>query len=57
MSGDLTSGAEWFRKAIEQRHSLLMTFAVWIPQAAPLRASPHWPALAKMMNLPSAASY
>ena len=56
MSGQLNDAAEWIRKAIEQRHSLLMMDVVFTPLAAPLLASSHWPALARMMNLFSPAT-
>lgn len=56
MSGDVDSAAVCIRKAIEQRHSLLMIDVVLTPLAASLRASSHWPALAKMMNLSEAAA-
>lgn len=39
----------WTRKALEQRDALLVL------TVQRLRSSPHWPALAKMMNLPEGA--
>jgi len=52
LTGDIDLAAEWVRKGIEQRHPLLLGYVVSTPMAAPLRTSAHWPALAKMMNLP-----
>ena len=54
LTGDIDGAAEWVRRGIEQRHPLLLGYVVCTPIAAPLRASSHWPALAKMMNLPEA---
>lgn len=53
--GEIDWAADWVRKAIDQRHSLLMMLVVATPLAKPLRSSAHWPALAKMMNLPETA--
>ena len=52
LNGDLNRAAEWCRKAIEQRHALLISLVLATPLAKPLRASEHWPELARMMNLP-----
>ena len=54
MSGDLNSAAQWLRRAVEQRHTLVIAFVIWDPVTAAFRASSHWPALAGMMNLPLA---
>jgi len=51
LSNDLNGAAEWLRKAIEQRVSVLFLYS-FFPLVEPLRASTHWPALARMMNLP-----
>jgi serine/threonine-protein kinase len=51
--GDVDRAAQWLEKAIEQRD----TRCPWIfPNMLgnTIRANPHWPRLAKMMNLPSA---
>jgi hypothetical protein len=49
--GEIDLAADWFEKAIEERYPGI---ALWLQGAAgePLRASPRWPKLAKMMNLP-----
>ncbi len=47
---EIAQGAYWAQKAIEQR-DLNIAFMLRQPLADPLRASAHWPALAKMMNL------
>jgi serine/threonine-protein kinase len=51
--GDLELAADWFEKAIEERYS---TAPVYLQSATgePLRASPRWPKLAALMNLPAA---
>jgi TolB-like protein/tetratricopeptide (TPR) repeat protein/predicted Ser/Thr protein kinase len=51
--GELDSAADWFEKAIEERYpgvAQWLQFAI----AEPLRASPRWPKLAALMNLPDA---
>ncbi len=53
--GDLDLAADWFEKAIEERHSMVATFLQGAI-AEPLRASPRWPKLAALMNLPEKAS-
>jgi hypothetical protein len=49
---DLELAAHWFEKAIEKCDP---TVAVYLQSATgqPLRASPHWPNLAALMNLPA----
>jgi tetratricopeptide (TPR) repeat protein len=50
--GEIDAAADWFGKAIEERFCLTCVFL----QGAvgePLRASPRWPKLAAMMNLPA----
>jgi tetratricopeptide (TPR) repeat protein len=49
--GEIDLAADWFEKAIEERYPGI---ALWLHGASgePLRASPRWPKLAKMMNLP-----
>jgi serine/threonine-protein kinase len=56
LSGEIDRAADWVQKAIEQRHSLLMMLVIATPLAKPLRSSPRWPALAKMMRLPESAA-
>jgi TolB-like protein/Tfp pilus assembly protein PilF len=51
--GEIDRAANWFEKAIQERDSMVVAFL----QSAigePLRASPHWPKLAALMNLPEA---
>jgi TolB-like protein/Flp pilus assembly protein TadD len=50
---DIDAAADWCQKGIERREILLTTIG-WHPLLKPLRASPRWPALATMMNLPEA---
>jgi TolB-like protein/Tfp pilus assembly protein PilF/predicted Ser/Thr protein kinase len=53
--GEIDLAADWFEKAIEERYSLVVVFL----QSAigePLRASPRWPKLAALMNLPESVS-
>jgi eukaryotic-like serine/threonine-protein kinase len=52
---DIDAAAEWLQKAVEQRQSILITNRRCVLMK-PLRASPRWPALAKMMNLPESSS-
>jgi TolB-like protein/predicted Ser/Thr protein kinase len=49
--GEIDPAADWFEKAIEERYPGI---ALWLQSGAgePLRSSPRWPKLAKMMNLP-----
>ena len=51
--GEIDLAADWIEKAIEERDSLV---AYWLQGAIgePLRASPRWPKLAALMNLPPA---
>jgi Tfp pilus assembly protein PilF len=53
--GEIDLAADWFEKAIEQRQPGV---AVWLQSAIaePVRASPRWPKLAALMNLPEKAS-
>jgi len=54
-TGELDPAADWFEKAIEQQHPAV---ASWLqgPTGEALRASPRWPKLAALMNLPPDAS-
>jgi hypothetical protein len=51
LCSNIDAAADWYEKAIEQRHPAA---AIWARSAfsKPLRESPRWPKLAKMMNLP-----
>ena len=53
--GEIDAAADWSTKAIEQRHPLILPFLQGA-MAGPLRASPRWPKLAALMNLPEEAS-
>jgi len=48
--GDIDRAADWFVKAIGQRYSMVGAY-LHSAITEPLRASPHWPRLAAMMNL------
>jgi serine/threonine-protein kinase len=48
---ELDAAADWFELAIEQRNPLVPSLCA-NPLTKPLRDSPRWPALAKVMNLP-----
>jgi serine/threonine-protein kinase len=48
---DIDAAAHWFEKSIEQREAFAVIY-FRAPILRPLRESPRWPALAKMMNLP-----
>jgi hypothetical protein len=50
---DTDAMAEWYEKAIKDRELFAILYAQ-TPIIKPLRESRHWPALARMMNLPSA---
>jgi eukaryotic-like serine/threonine-protein kinase len=52
--GQIDLAADWFEKAIEERASMAAVM-LQCGIGEPLRASPRWPKLAKMMNLPLAA--
>ncbi len=53
--GEIDLAADWIEKAIEERYPMV---AHWLQSAIgePLRASPRWPKLAALMNLPASAS-
>lgn len=53
--GEIDAAADWFEKAIERRDPLLVPW-IRLPLAQPLRESPRWPKIAKMMNLPDTMS-
>ena len=51
--GEIDLAADWYEKAIEERDSLVpSTLQTAIGEA--VRASPRWPKLAALMNLPAA---
>ncbi len=50
---EIEQAADWAEKAMDQREPWVI-FLLMLPHAKALRQSPHWPALAKMMNLPDA---
>jgi hypothetical protein len=52
---EVDAAADWFEKAIDQRDPILVPW-LRLPLAKPLRASPRWPKIAKMMNLPDTMS-
>jgi eukaryotic-like serine/threonine-protein kinase len=54
-SGEIDLAADWFEKAIEERYPGLN---LWLrsPSGEPLRASPRWPKLAALMNLPESVA-
>ena len=49
--GEIDLAADWFEKAIEERESMVGA-VLQSAIAEPLRASPRWPKLAALMNLP-----
>jgi tetratricopeptide (TPR) repeat protein len=54
LCSDIDAAADWYERMIERRDPFAVVFAS-APQVTALRASPHWPRLARMMNLPGAA--
>ena len=56
VSSEIDAALDWYEKGIEQRHAFA---ALWASATflQPLRASPRWPKLAKMMNLPGTGSW
>ncbi len=51
---EMDAAADWYERRIEQREPFAVIFADG-PICRPLRESPRWPKLAKMMNLPDRA--
>jgi eukaryotic-like serine/threonine-protein kinase len=51
--GEIDPAADWFEKVIEERDPLGAQ-VLQTPLGEPLRASPRWPKLAALMNLPAA---
>ena len=52
---EIDAAADWFEKAIETRDPTLVPW-LRLPLTKPLRASPRWPKIAAMMNLPETMS-
>ena len=52
---DINAAADWLQKAIEARDATVV-YWLQLPHCKPLRASPRWPKIAAMMNLPEAMS-
>ena len=53
MCGEVDTAADWVEKAVIARDNSMMYYlGSWCPKG--LRASARWPAIARMMNLPSA---
>jgi hypothetical protein len=52
MCDEPEAAADWLEIRIEERYGHSLFFALWSPMAASLRASPRWPVLTRMMNLP-----
>ncbi len=52
LTGNISEAADWMEKAIGQREPGIVSY-VLCPLAKPLRESPRWPTIAKMMNLPA----
>ena len=53
LRSEIDLAADWYEKAIEQHAPFVVVWATH-SYTRPLRASPRWPALARMMNLPEA---
>jgi serine/threonine protein kinase len=53
LCGDVNTGADWTEKAIAERDGSMMYYLRFVVSKG-LRASSRWPAIARMMNLPSA---
>ena len=51
ITGEIEKAADWCERVIEQ-HDGTVAFSTTYPLYKPLRESPRWPKLAKMMNLP-----
>jgi hypothetical protein len=54
IAGEIDKAADWCERVIEQRDGNLAV-SMSLPVYKPLRESPRWPKLAKMMNLPEGA--
>jgi TolB-like protein/Tfp pilus assembly protein PilF len=53
LCGDIDAAADWYERAIEERDPII-PYLLQGALGEPLRASPHWPRLAALMNLPAA---
>jgi hypothetical protein len=51
---EMDAAIDWYERAIEQRQPTAAIFAS-AGFLKPLRASPRWPKLAEMMNMPGTA--
>lgn len=51
VSSDIDAALDWYERGIEQRQAFVVVWAS-AELLKPLRLSPRWPRLAKMMNLP-----
>ena len=51
MCSEIDAAADWYENVIEERNPFAVVFAK-NPLGKALRASPRWPKLARMMNLP-----
>jgi hypothetical protein len=53
IAGEIDAALDWYQKDIEAHrpNAPMVAFAAWL---APMRASPRWPEVARMMNLPTA---
>ena len=54
ITGEIEKAADWCERAIEQRDGFIAVSTAF-PLYKPLRESPRWPKVAKMMNLPEGA--
>ena len=52
---EIDEAARWYEKMIEEREPFALVFAR-APITRALRESPHWPRLARMMNLPESVA-
>jgi serine/threonine-protein kinase len=52
---DVDAAADWYEKAVELRDPILIPW-LRLPLSKPLRTSPRWPKIARMMNLPDTMS-
>ncbi|MEO6080495.1 MAG: TIR domain-containing protein [Steroidobacteraceae bacterium] len=53
LCGDIDAAADWYERALEERFPIASYF-LQSTLGEPLRASPRWPGLAALMNLPAA---
>jgi tetratricopeptide (TPR) repeat protein len=55
LRSEVDAAADWYEKGIEQRIPILVPW-IRLPLTRPLRESPRWPKIAKMMKLPETIS-